>query len=106
MKQELIQKWTDALESKKYKQGRNTLKCNDKYCCLGVLADIVIKENNLLIDIQGECYLPEQVLEITDCFDQNRFANMNDIKGLSFKQIAKYIKKNGVGDREDDEFFM
>ena len=45
MKQEIKQKWIDALKSGEYQQGRERLKTKDgKYCCLGVLCDIYSKE--------------------------------------------------------------
>lgn len=34
------QRWLKALRSGDYEQGKNHLCYNDKYCCLGVLADI------------------------------------------------------------------
>jgi len=46
MNQEIKKKWVDALRSGKYKQGKGTLRFNDKYCCLGVLTDLYIKSNN------------------------------------------------------------
>ncbi len=36
--------WIKALESGKYKQGKNRLRTDDKFCCLGVLCDIYRKE--------------------------------------------------------------
>lgn len=45
---EVVKKWLEALESGKYDQGTLTLRDNtvlpNKYCCLGVLCDIVAKE--------------------------------------------------------------
>ena len=41
------EKWLAALRSGKYEQGEVALKCNNKFCCLGVLADIYAQENNL-----------------------------------------------------------
>lgn len=39
------QMWIDALRSGAYKQGRSCLKNhNDQFCCLGVLADVYMKE--------------------------------------------------------------
>lgn len=33
-------KWTEALRSGKYKQGKHYLRVDDNYCCLGVLCEI------------------------------------------------------------------
>lgn len=42
MDSELKQKWVDALRSGDYEQGQEQLQTPDgKYCCLGVLCDIV-----------------------------------------------------------------
>ncbi len=38
--QEAQKLWIDALRSDKYKQGRNRLKTDDQYCCLGVACDL------------------------------------------------------------------
>jgi hypothetical protein len=43
MTEEMIKQWTDALRSGEYKQGQNSLCRYDKFCCLGVLADLCIK---------------------------------------------------------------
>lgn len=37
--------WMDALESGDYKQGKTYLNNNGQFCCLGVLADLIIKKN-------------------------------------------------------------
>ncbi len=34
-------KWIDALRSGKYEQGRGSLHPGDKYCCLGVICDVI-----------------------------------------------------------------
>jgi hypothetical protein len=39
------EKWITALKSGKYQQGRGQLRSfNDKFCCLGVLCDILVNE--------------------------------------------------------------
>jgi len=52
-KQEIKTKWLEALRSGKYEQGAGHLCKNDKYCCLGVLCDIIgldyKEENNLKV---------------------------------------------------------
>lgn len=49
MNERVMKKWTKALRSGKYKQGRNRLcgidsKGNKSYCCLGVLCDLYNNE--------------------------------------------------------------
>lgn len=34
-------KWCEALRSGKYEQGTGYLRANDKFCCLGVLCDVI-----------------------------------------------------------------
>ena len=46
MNPEIKQKWLNALRSGEYPQGRNDLRNGDGFCCLGVLCDIYVKENN------------------------------------------------------------
>jgi hypothetical protein len=45
MKENIKDKWVAALKSGEYEQGKSFLKCDDKFCCLGVLTDLHIKEN-------------------------------------------------------------
>jgi len=45
MNLEIKEKWLKALRSGEYKQGNAFLNSNGKFCCLGVLTDIYIKEN-------------------------------------------------------------
>jgi hypothetical protein len=48
MDQLIAKKWVAALRSGKYKQGKGVLHDQDKntYCCLGVLCDLYVQENN------------------------------------------------------------
>jgi hypothetical protein len=41
MKAELANQWVEAMESGKYKQGKDKLKTDNGMCCLGVLLDIL-----------------------------------------------------------------
>jgi hypothetical protein len=40
-------KWLEALRSGEYEQGMGALKKDGKYCCLGVLCDVLIKDAEL-----------------------------------------------------------
>lgn len=53
MKDELRKRWTDALRSGQYKQGREWLCRNGNYCCLGVACE-VFKEDVGLAVTSGE----------------------------------------------------
>jgi hypothetical protein len=39
--QEIKTLWVEALRSGYYKQGKNVLKDNNRYCCLGVLKHLI-----------------------------------------------------------------
>ena len=45
MNKELIKKWVAELRSGKYKQGKGLLRHNGRYCCLGVLGDVLVKQD-------------------------------------------------------------
>lgn len=45
MNSEVKQKWVEALRSGEYEQGRDFLNKGGKFCCLGVLTDLYLKEH-------------------------------------------------------------
>lgn len=47
MNQEIKQRWIKALRSGEYQQGKESLYHCGKFCCLGVLTDLYIKEHDL-----------------------------------------------------------
>ena len=75
--------WLKALRSGDYEQGEDWLRCNDVFCCLGVLTDLYIKEHSLHWDREPinrgydtfsldevATVLPNEVIEwagVTDC---------------------------------------
>lgn len=97
MKQDLKQKWIDALRSGKYQQGFHELRTMDeanhseyKYCSFGVLCEVAINSN-----ISGACYsyrFLQNELEVD--FDETfKIIKMNDEQRASFNQIADYIEE-------------
>ena len=46
MKTAIAKRWVKALKSGKYKQGKQYLRKGDKYCCLGVLCDLYLIDND------------------------------------------------------------
>ena len=102
-------KWVAALRSGKYKQGQGKLRVNDRYCCLGVLCDIVNPEgweqipdpdNKVYANrYRGSCnahYIPhdlEKDAGLGNSINVLRLAPLND-SGYSFDQIADYIEKH------------
>jgi hypothetical protein len=46
MNKEIADKWIEALRSGEYEQGIASLQSGGRFCCLGVLCDLAIKEGN------------------------------------------------------------
>lgn len=98
--------WLEALQSGKYKQGRHVLKSHGEHCCLGVLCEL----HQLHTGVNGwetgpngryELYLGSagSVPEPVRCWSGLTYnvavelTVLNDRRGLSFKQIAGYIRR-------------
>lgn len=100
MKPEIKQKWVEALRSGKYAQGEGSLRHQDKFCCLGVLCDVMGADwatrtlNGEEIEREDESYLREPVLEMAGLNHgtQKNLAHMNDSQ-CPFIQIADLIEK-------------
>ena len=99
------EKWVNALLSDEYEQGQYTLhtysayRDGDSYCCLGVLADLLVKEDQADWDseeLDGKDILPTRILKkvgITPS-TQSKLAKMNDDEGLDFPAISDFIKES------------
>ena len=74
MNQQIKQRWIEALKSGEYQQGYEALRYNNKFCCLGVLTDLYIKEHGL-----------QWHKAATD---------LNDGTNASFEEIAGYIEQD------------
>ena len=106
------QEWINALRSGKYKQGRDNLRHGDHFCCLGVLCDLVNKDNwqdnpkdsgrppswvdgDLTYDAGGlpialgERLFTSKSASVGDVFC---FLVQKNDDGFSFEQIADYIE--------------
>ncbi|MEK6860402.1 MAG: hypothetical protein AABY07_00385 [Nanoarchaeota archaeon] len=117
MKQEIAEKWADALESGKYQQGKGGLHKDNQFCCLGVLCDIFSRENNkrwISDDISPfnsilgkDDILPSKVKRwagmksATGILKSNDLVTYNDApqqvkkrKDFNFKDIAGLIRRN------------
>lgn len=115
MNPEIKQKWIEALESGEYEQGQGGLRIEDeggpdKFCCLGVLADIINPDGWQTPQDPSWCsgkriYCYEFMNEGTDFIPDNiayeiglssdhqaELANMND-EGKKFHEIAEEIRK-------------
>ena len=108
MNKEIKKLWLEALRSGEYKQGQWRLHNPKKgtFCCLGVLCDVVDK---------NDIYKPERTLRKDDieCFDylsetlsipiqkiagldkqiEKDLYKMNDRQRKSFTEIADYIER-------------
>jgi len=106
MKPEIKELWIEALRSGQYKQGHNRLRTNNRYCCLGVLCDIV---GPLLWNqtINGRAYgidrdssegiLPRFLglgVGLTSEETQLVLADLNDAESKDFNKIADWIQEN------------
>ena len=109
MNPSIKQAWTKALRSGNYQQGKEFLCSNKKFCCLGVLTDLYIKETSQRWhhDVDG-CYsfetekslLPFSVQKWAGLNGPNPYiggdnlAQWNDLRGLSFKELADLIEEH------------
>jgi len=110
MNPQIKQKWVSALRSGEYKQTQRHLHDEYGFCCLGVLCDLYIKENNLewepsryddnvYVFQDGVADLPLSVVEWSGIPNHNlldinarTFANLND-NAYTFEQIADVIEE-------------
>ena len=109
MNSSIKQAWTNALRSGKYQQGGGCLCSNGKFCCLGVLTDLYIKETNQQWHHDGGgCYsfetegsiLPLSVQQWAGLDVPNPYlacyylAAWNDDIGASFEELASLIEEH------------
>jgi len=122
LKYEIAQQWITALRSNEYPQCTNALRQDGSFCCLGVLADLYIKETGeeqayweshgqFRDGGQIEAFsLPEKVIKWAgvqgsdphvskdrsddeEVFDQWA-TQLNDDERWSFQQIANWVEEN------------
>jgi hypothetical protein len=111
MNAKLLKRWTTALRSGKYKKGKDALrikaKNGDKFCCLGVLCDIVAPNawdeeydgldmgqwvfHNKAQDSHLICALSDELGITLD--QQKELAILNDKGRKGFGYIASKIEK-------------
>lgn len=120
MNKEFKKRWIKALRSGEYKQGRRVLNSvdDDKYCCLGVACELLVKDKFLTktrppgggpnsayvlsvkpdeaeFSRQNTLYLEKAICDKIE-FEENdslKLAELNDLSYLSFEEIAKYIEE-------------
>lgn len=115
MDKEIKIKWTEALLSGEYSQGKAALKIGNHFCCLGVLCDIHRKETNNgewsssikseytvkdgIADSAKVGVLPPDVVKWAGLNDENPpvsdgyLARLND-NGYTFEKLAELIEKD------------
>lgn len=109
MNQEIKTRWIEALRSGNYQQGKDGLFHCGKFCCLGVLTDLYIKEHGLqwnqdsadLWSFEEEGgVLPRSVQQWSGIDFPNptilgdRATDHNDNYHLSFNEIAALIEED------------
>ena len=112
MKQEVMKLWIEALRSGEYIQGNMYLKRDNRYCCLGVLCEVMQKETGLLsirsTNHIGDCVLYDEAagalplkvqawagMRSHDGVIPNsvNLTSMNDSFNKSFEEIADVIEE-------------
>lgn len=130
-KQEAMQ-WVEALRSGDYEQGRTSLKTRDddngdRYCCLGVLAELRGVMSLRSLSVGSSCefrfnqplwegcilnssysslpdgWLPRRETEHEANDMQSYLMKLNDIDRLSFDQIADHIEEEIIPLLPDEE---
>ena len=89
--------WVDALRSGKYEQGKEILKRDGKYCCLGVLCDILCYDSSSRHTIRDQWGESAYI----GCVTQSLLAGMND-DGKTFEEIADYIELKPLDELAED----
>lgn len=121
MDKKKVLKWVKALESGRYKQGREALYSDEKgagsrgmvegdyYCCLGVACAVLDNEPFPDGGILIETDYMDNVIEHTQFYSlavglginrliQNKLVKLNDRGKKNFKYIARWIRKNILGE--------
>ena len=104
MNPELKAKWVKALRSGEYIQGKGYMNRNGKFCCLGVLAE-VLELPKQVDDVRCDTYTYEPQAStwgfMTDAAEeyglideQAHLQLMNDSSLNTFDEIADYIEKS------------
>lgn len=98
------EEWLRALESGEWLQCRGVLKNQDRYCCLGVAAKLAGVDPVLLIThsvLENELAFVAERLGLRNRYGDPAegdigwsLVQMNDMKKLTFAQIAERVRAN------------
>jgi hypothetical protein len=102
---ELRAKWTAALRSGEYEQGKKDLCTPDgAYCCLGVAGKVIGLSDYELRDIRNMSVNPYALVaktfglrDVLGEYSTNALFRHNDVEGLTFAQIADIIDAEPEG---------
>lgn len=107
MKKEVMELWVEALESGNYPQALGMLNNSvGGFCCLGVLCDVAAQHGEHVNDTQteagsrikgGNLAVAQPIVARwagLTVSGGDRLIALNDTKGKTFAQIAKYIRRN------------
>ena len=83
-------KWIGEIRGTKYRQGKNYLRQKDRYCCLGVLCDIM---DNSKWEISSKVNNRYSYGNYTDVLDYR----IRKQAGISFLQMLLLMKMNDSG---------
>jgi hypothetical protein len=93
----LKDKWIEALRSGKYEQCHGILRSGgsswsnpERYCCLGVLADIAYPD----VTVEDHYRQLSTKLFKGERYIVRKFIRLNDIEKKTFPEIADYIREN------------
>jgi len=100
----LKQRWIEALRSGRYKQCHGVLRRGDRFCALGVLADVEDSTRWSPWFKDTECFEWGAGSGLSACPSKDVMRSvgvsamyvyeLNDILGRSFEQIADWIEEN------------
>ena len=96
--------WLDALRSGNYKQGKNRLRRDKYFCCLGVACDVYdssqwwdeIEPSGIMTYLGNASSLPQNLFHYYGfkAHANSTLMTLNDYEGYNFKRIASYIIKH------------
>jgi hypothetical protein len=93
-------KWVAALRSGDYTQGHGCLRRDYKYCCLGVLCDVIdpgrwYGDSYMYGVERASAYLPNKLREnVSLSISHERILSQRNDLAQTFDEIAEYIEKN------------
>ena len=97
MNQEIKKLWLEALRSGDYKQARGTLRRqygdNPHHCCLGVLCEIVVKNNTASLIYNAS---PNTSIEHSRLYCRILSPNIADLNAVAIQTISNTLSNSKV----------